>query len=269
VFGVKRGGALPTTYRAAAGAAAGAVAHAGAGWGQEPPPRPAVVELLQRAVVDRLRVQLDYRSRSGTSSRTVDPLGLVAKDGTWYLLAGTADGRRTFRADRVERARVLDERFERPAGFELATAWREVVDEVERRRAGTSAVVVVAHRFLPVLRAQFGRACEVVDEQVQERGGDAGGAAGGEAGGRSRVRVAAPTALDLARTLAGWGGQLEVEQPASVRTELARIGAELLALHGGAEPGGAGTRGAGTRGAGTRGPETRGPDGGGRAGLLP
>ena len=31
--------------------------------------------------------------------REVDPLGLVDKDGTWYLLARTPDRRRTFRVE--------------------------------------------------------------------------------------------------------------------------------------------------------------------------
>jgi predicted DNA-binding transcriptional regulator YafY len=39
--------------------------------------------------------------------------------------------------------------------------------------------------------------------------------------------VAAPTALDIARHLAGWGAGIELVEPDSVRDELARIAAEL------------------------------------------
>lgn len=46
--------------------------------------------------------------------------------------------------------------------------------------------------------------------------------------GISRVRVAAPTPLDIARNLAGWGSLVEVVEPQSVRKELVRIGAELV-----------------------------------------
>jgi predicted DNA-binding transcriptional regulator YafY len=50
----------------------------------------------------------------------------------------------------------------------------------------------------------------------------------GEPGdGRARVRLAAPTPLDIARHLAGWGAMIEVLEPQSVQAELARIGAEL------------------------------------------
>lgn len=49
--------------------------------------------------------------------------------------------------------------------------------------------------------------------------------------GRVWVRLAAPTALDIARNLAGWGGLVEVLGPEAVQTELARIGAELAERH--------------------------------------
>ncbi|MGY1717808.1 hypothetical protein ACI8AG_02000 [Blastococcus sp. SYSU DS0552] len=46
--------------------------------------------------------------------------------------------------------------------------------------------------------------------------------------------MAAPTLLDIARTLAGWGADVEVTEPAPVRAELARIGAELTGRYAGA-----------------------------------
>jgi predicted DNA-binding transcriptional regulator YafY len=44
--------------------------------------------------------------------------------------------------------------------------------------------------------------------------------------------VAAHTARSVAEQLAGFGGAVEVVGPAEVRTELAAIGAELVAAHG-------------------------------------
>lgn len=212
--------ALPETWRTEAEAATGAVLVDGARWGEREPTRPALVDLLQRAVVRRRKIRMEYVNRAGErGERLVDPLGLVDKDDTWYLVAGTDRGRRTFRVDRIAGATETDRPAERPPGFELATAWDLVVDEMERRRSALSATVLVEPRFLPVLRDRFGRHCRVPD----------GGTA--PADGRAEVLVSAPTARDLARQLAGWGGLIEVVGPASVRTELARIGAELTARY--------------------------------------
>lgn len=211
--------ALPETFREGARAAADAVVVDVAGWGAVGRDRPGLVEVLQEAVVRRLRVELVYEGRGrdrSRSERVVEPWGLVDKDEVWYLVAGTEAGERTFRVDRVVSARVTDEVFVRPADFDLSSAWDRVVSEVERRRSAVSAVVSVEARYASVLRDQFGRHCEVVEE----------------VGGRVRLRLSATTPLMIAQVLAGWGGLVEVVESEGVRAELARLGAELVARYG-------------------------------------
>ncbi|WP_433274185.1 helix-turn-helix transcriptional regulator [Actinosynnema sp. CS-041913] len=210
--------ALPETFRADAEAAAGAVVVDPARWGRSGQGRSGLVELLQGAVVRRRRVRLGYAKWSGERSvRVVDPLGLVEKEDVWYLVAGTAEGQRTFRVDRVVDAEVTGEEAVRPEGFELSAAWGRVVEEVEGRQTVASATVVVPARLVSVLRAQFGRHC-VVEREVE---------------GRAWVRVSAPTPLMVAQHLAGWGAVAEVVGSAGVRRELGRLGAELVARYGG------------------------------------
>ncbi|WP_116114654.1 helix-turn-helix transcriptional regulator [Amycolatopsis ruanii] len=209
--------ALPGPFRAEAEAAAGATMIDPPRWGERDKVRPELVDRLQAAVIARRKVRLTYsNAKRERSERLVDPWGLVDKDEVWYLVAGTERGRRTFRVDRIVRAEPTDEPAARPDDFTLAAAWDEVVGEVERRRSRTWATVLVESRFVPVLRDQFGRHCEVVAEEA----------------GRSRVRLAAPTPLDVARHLAGWGALIEALEPEPVTAELARIGAELAARYG-------------------------------------
>jgi predicted DNA-binding transcriptional regulator YafY len=206
--------ALPQTFRDDAEAAADAVVIDPTGWGERDPDRPELVRVLQSATVRRRKVRLGYEGRSGERThRLVDPWGLVDKDDIWYLIAGTEAGQRTFRVDRIAEAEVTELTYDRPEGFVLSEAWGKVVDEMERRRSLLSATVLIAERFLPVLRHQFGRHCEV--ERVEEDG-------------RVRARVAAPMALSIAEQLAGWGATVEVVEPEEVRAQLARIGSELV-----------------------------------------
>jgi predicted DNA-binding transcriptional regulator YafY len=112
-----------------------------------------MVDLLQAAVIRRRKVRLTYTNRArARTERLVDPWGLVDKDDIWYLLAGTERGRRTFRVDRIIGAEPTDQPAERPDDFTLATAWQQVVGEVEQRRSRTWATVLIEARFVPVLR---------------------------------------------------------------------------------------------------------------------
>jgi predicted DNA-binding transcriptional regulator YafY len=213
--------ALPDPFRPDAEAAARAVVVDPAGWGKPGKDRPPLVEPLQAAVVRRRKVRLVYAGRTaaarGPSERLVDPWGLVDKDDVWYLVAGTVAGQRTFRLDRVVEAEVTDLAAERPDDFELAEAWQRVVDEVERRRSGASATVLVDPWLVRGLRLSFGRYLDV---------------AGEEPDGRVRATVAAQSTTAVAEQLAGWATLIEVVGPPDVVSELARIGAELVDRYG-------------------------------------
>ncbi|MFB7373543.1 helix-turn-helix transcriptional regulator [Streptomyces sp. NPDC056222] len=211
--------ALPQTFRADAEAAADATMVDPTPWGERDRDRPEMVDRLQAAVIRRRKVRLTYTNGARErTERVVDPWGLVDKDDIWYLIAGTERGRRTFRVDRIGAAEQTGEAAERPDDFTLATAWQEVVGDVERKRSRTWATVLVETRYVNVLRDRFGRHCH---------------ADGEAADGRARIRLASPTPLDVARNLAGWGGLIEVLEPAAVQVELARIGAELAARYAG------------------------------------
>jgi len=210
--------ALPGTFRAAAEAAADAVVVDPVRWGDRDRSRPPLVDVLQAAIVERRQVSLEYAGRTtGHSRRFVHPWGLADKDGLWYFLAGTDQGQRTFRVDRIVEADVTDLPSDRPVDFELAEAWEKVVAEVEVQRSTVTAVVLIEARLLPVLQSQFGRHC-VVDQAGPHGIGET----------RSRAAVSAPTPLMIAQYLAGWGSTVEVLGPPSVQAELARLGSELL-----------------------------------------
>ncbi|MBL1091890.1 MULTISPECIES: helix-turn-helix transcriptional regulator [Streptomyces] len=101
-------------------------------------PRPAVdLDALQTAVFTDLRLRIRYRHSGATRLRTytVDPYGLVAKAGTWYLVADRRGRPQLFRADRVASAVVTDAPVRRRPGIELAEVWQQLRRQVEDRPA--------------------------------------------------------------------------------------------------------------------------------------
>jgi predicted DNA-binding transcriptional regulator YafY len=105
-------------------------------WYRGAQPRLLLAE-LRRAVAAERRVSVQYRDRAGaTTDRILEPLGLVAKAGIWYLVAREGDkGYRTFRCERIVSATTTTEGFERPAGFDLDAHWRSSVASIQAQPA--------------------------------------------------------------------------------------------------------------------------------------
>jgi predicted DNA-binding transcriptional regulator YafY len=212
--------ALPEPFRRSAQAASSAVVVDPVAWGGRPDDRPDPPHLdgLADVVVDGEQALLGYRDRDGSpTTRTVHPLGLARKGRTWYLLAGTDRGRRTFRVDRVTSVERTGGVVERPEDFDLEAEWRAVVGEVDERRAPLRARAVADPSVLRYLRMVFGTRLAVEGEA---------------AGGRVRVAVRGYGVEPLAVELAGFGGAVEVLEPAEVRDRLGAIGRELLDAYG-------------------------------------
>jgi len=212
--------ALPETFRADAEAAASAVMLDPASWGDRPAAPPPFLDELQRAVVDGIKIELGYANRERVESqRTVSPLGLVQKGRTWYLIAGTDKGVRTFRVWRVKTVERTDEPAERPAGFDLAETWAEVVAEMDERRTAAGVEALADPDLVPALRFHWGTNLVIHDDAPPRPDG------------RIAVTVGGPSWEAVVDQLAGYGGQLEVTDPDPARARLAEIGAQLVARY--------------------------------------
>lgn len=176
------------------------------------------LDALQRAVVDGMQVRLGYaRPGRPAGERTVHPLGLAAKAGAEYLVAGTERGLRTFRLSRVTSVEVTGEPVERPDGFDLATAWRSLAAVMEDRMHAVTVRALAAPGAEAILQRLFGGRLRIGP---------------GLTDGRLEIEVDGPSAEVLASQLAGLGAQIEVLGPPGARARLAELAAELAAVYG-------------------------------------
>ena len=111
---------------------------------------------LSEAVWESQRIQIAYDRGDKTVDRIVEPLGLVLKAGVWYLVAAADGQARTYRVSRVARVTPLDERFERPVGFDLAAFWTEASAAYERDTPRITIKLRIAGDRLPRLHGVIG-----------------------------------------------------------------------------------------------------------------
>lgn len=207
--------ALPETFRADAEKAASAIVLDPASWGGTAPAPPPYLEALQQLVIAGVQASLGYRDRAGAvTQRTVHPLGLVSKGSTWYLVADTAEGMRTFRVWRVQSVEPTEQPVVRPPDFDLATAWRAVVAAMDERRGSMRVRALAEPSVIAWLRGHFGGARLTVTSATDD--------------GRIPVEIGFPESYNPAMELAGYSAVLEVLTPPELRHDLAAIGARLV-----------------------------------------
>ncbi len=125
-----------------------------AGW---PQPEPAPhLQVIHQAVWEDRRLTIAYRwlvPHAQHFERLVDPYGLVAKAGVWHLVCADDGHVRVHRVSELLDARLMDERFARPAGFDLALFWKVWCTEQRENRPSypvTARVSPDLVRYLPL-----------------------------------------------------------------------------------------------------------------------
>ncbi|MER6385556.1 YafY family protein [Streptomyces sp. NPDC001127] len=210
--------ALPAPHRPAAEVTSRRILVDATRW--KSGPRQAVdLDVLQDAVFSDRRLKLRYRHSGEREPRTytVDPYGLVAKAGVWYLVADRRGAPQLFRADRIRSARPLEEPVRRRPGVELADAWEVLRRQVEEREGGIEVTVRVRRERLDMFR----------------RVAAAHLAAPPDDDGESEwiiVRLAYPV-LAAVRQLLAFSDRVEVLDPPEARTELLAAAASVTALY--------------------------------------
>ena len=235
-------GALSTAHqqiRVTAGAGSGALVHLDMPrWFGGMEEVPCLRDLAQALRLGRkLAIRYPPPDRE---PRVVGPLGLVNKAGTWYLVAhcgahsgagagvGTGAGAgdiRVFRAGRVSAARILAEPAERPAGFELAAFWARWSAEFEASRPRLEVRLAASPSALAAFGEVFGAAAAPALEAAEPPGQD----------GWRVLTLSFEHERAAVHRLAGFGDQVEILDPPSVRAELLATAREILGRY---QPGG-------------------------------
>ncbi|MFD5477521.1 helix-turn-helix transcriptional regulator [Streptomyces hawaiiensis] len=197
------------------------------GWYQDSEETPWL-SAVASAVWNQQQVRIRYERWATPHEviRTVDPYGVVLKAGRWYLVAGSAQGVRTYRVSRITELEPLAETFTRPAGFDLAAHWREYLATFDARRYHDQAVL----RLSPGAVADIGQVLEAAAARAAED------SAAPEPDGWTRVVVPIESAERALPTLLSLGLGAEVVGPPELRERMRATLAGMLARYEGDGP---------------------------------
>lgn len=88
---------------------------------------------IQKAITSFRCVRIQYHSiyKEETTERIIEPFGLYFKEDKWVLIAycQLRQANREFRLDRMRAVRLLDQKSERAASFDLPTYFQELIEK--------------------------------------------------------------------------------------------------------------------------------------------
>ncbi|TNC29665.1 helix-turn-helix transcriptional regulator [Amycolatopsis alkalitolerans] len=172
---------------------------------------------VAQAVWEQRRLRIGYRG----AERVLDPLGLVLKAGVWYLVARVGESLRTYRVGRIDEVEQLDEKFERPADFDLASWWERSSAEFERSLRRTLVRVRLSPTGVRALPSVIDADLAVSALDAGTRGPD----------GWTEVELALEEPEIAAGQLLGLGAEVEILEPAAVRAAFADTARRMAERH--------------------------------------
>lgn len=186
------------------------------------PERSPLLELVADAVWRERQLEVSYRRWQAPEdvTRVLRPLGLVLKAGRWYLVALGTSRISTYRVSQIQAARVLDESFERPEGFDLAQHWAASLEDFQSRQfTGTAVIRLSPHGWESFASHVLPAVARAAEESVEPDG--------------AWVRVTIPieSVGHAASMLLRMGGEVEVVSPPELRAHVTSMVRSLAALY--------------------------------------
>jgi predicted DNA-binding transcriptional regulator YafY len=180
------------------------------------PDRPGEAEMLQqvrRAIIARKTTRFRYHTRFTEDGkgkqrvREANPYGMLNAGGTWYMAAHCHLRRdtRIFRLDRVADLSILDKTFERPPGFKMSEP-----EYPDQRNILVRALF--DKEIAPWVREA--RSYFVVEMEDKPEG--------------LLVMLRVRMESEIVQWLLGWGGNVRVLEPDSLRRRLAEEGLRIV-----------------------------------------
>jgi predicted DNA-binding transcriptional regulator YafY len=183
------------------------------------------LQTLYQAVWNEKVLTIKYRSAVRVFleplQAEVNPLGLVAKAGIWYLVCEKDDYHLVLRVDRIIETQSAGDKFTRPDNFELLPYWGSWCQDMEQRSPYFPVKVLLSQTMIPLLTMEFGE--DILDTITESLDTDRNG----------WLHLTLPfETFEAARAkLLSYGGAVEVIEPIALRMSIQDYAEQIIRLY--------------------------------------
>lgn len=177
------------------------------------------LEVVQQAVFENRKLKILYKSQDQQETeRTLEPLGLVAKQNKWYLIARKKDQFRNYRVSRIVSATLLSEQFERPDQFHLKSYWEKSKADFINRLPEYHVQVEMRRSILTRITysAKFIHALEIKPNEHNEF---------------TEVNLTFHTKQEALEYVLGFGSDIKVLTPTDLKEDMLKSAQAIIDLY--------------------------------------
>lgn len=126
------------------------------------------LQTIQHAVWNDQKLRLTYRPIPTLElEQVVEPYGLVAKAGIWYVVCGQTGRFEVHRVSNLRGVQQMNETFVRETNFDLGGFWQKYCEERDQQHTLYPVRVRVAPNFIAALPYYFGNSLHAQIEAAQ------------------------------------------------------------------------------------------------------
>jgi len=179
------------------------------------------LQAIQQAVWEDRKLVITYIPLFDMHlERVVDPYGLAAKSGSWYLVFAHGGRVRARRVADLLEAHLCTEKFVRPADFDLGAFWERWCEEEAQSTSSYEVTARVSKAALPSVMRRFRGNLQGLVEKIPE-----------EEDGSRILRLNFRWIDEARERLLPFGSSLEVLEPYALRASIADISEQTARLY--------------------------------------
>jgi predicted DNA-binding transcriptional regulator YafY len=173
-----------------------------------------VLPILQQSIWKERKVSFLYPRHDLLAERQADPLGLVAKGSTWYLVAAVEDQIRTYRVARIQDVQILEQACVRPLAFDLEAYWIQSSNDFKAGLRGYAVMLRTTSEGM---------------ERIYETGNPYHAEPGVAIDGWVQLQLRFDTSAAACAYILSLGTLVEVLEPLELREQIIQLATNVLA----------------------------------------
>lgn len=191
-------------------------------WWEQPGEAPSHLHTIHQAVFQDRRLDIRHYLLSGVETQQrVNPYGLVAKAGAWYLVYHFHNQFRVRQVAEIRDAQAVGQSFERQSDFDLISYWHAWCADQQRRKISfTVTLRVVDHFAHHLMRIHPNQPVGNISESDFP-----------PCDGWHVLKLHFPSFEDARQRLLGYGRAVEVLEPLALRRSMQDYAEQIVDLY--------------------------------------